>query len=254
MPKKSDVGPLFFELSHSGRLSILAALRDKALRLSDVASLNGIAPPEAYRHLLRLSSQGLIQRQPNGSFRLTGYGFLVAEGVASFEGLLPHRDFFRTHDLAVIPREFVNRLYVLAATEAGSTFSDSLRHVEQVLNEAKQFAWFLSDQAMLNVEVLLSGMRRSRASVRVLIPSSILPPASRRINPVPRDLPLELRALPEVRIAMALNETLAGVCFADFPGSIDYARGFRGTSPGFRAWCQELFDHYWKLGRPVRVW
>lgn len=252
--QRSEIGALFFELAHPARLSILATLRGRALRLSDVASHLRTAPPETHRHLTRLSSQGLVQRQPDGTFRLTGYGFLVAEGAAALEGLLPRRDFFRTHDLSVIPREFVSRLYVLAGTEAGSTFSDSLRHVERVLTEAERFAWFLSDQAMLNVGVLLNATRRSGVAVRVLIPSSILPPAERRVTPVPRDLPFELRALPEVRIAMALNEKLAGACFADFSGSIDYARGFRGASPGFRAWCQELFEHYWKLGRPIRVW
>ncbi len=254
MPQGSEIGALFFELSHPGRRAILEALRDKPMRPSDAALLNGTSPPEACRHLSRLASQGLIQRQPDGTYCLTGYGFLVAEGVGSLEGLLPRRDFLRTHDLSVIPGEYVNRLYLLAGTEAGSTFSDSLRHVEQVLNEAKEFAWFLSDQAMLNVEVVLNGMRKSRASVRVLIPSSILPPADRRVNPVPRDVPLEVRALPEVRIAMALNERLAGICFGDFSGSIDYAKGFRGTSRDFRAWCQELFDHYWKQGRSIRVW
>jgi DNA-binding IclR family transcriptional regulator len=75
---------LFFELSHPRRLAILAMLRDDSLRLSQVASHGHMAPPEASRHLTWLTAQGLLQRHPDGTFRLTGYGLLIAEGVASF--------------------------------------------------------------------------------------------------------------------------------------------------------------------------
>jgi predicted transcriptional regulator len=213
-----------------------------------------MAPPEASRHLTWLTAQGLLQRHPDGTFRLTGYGLLIAEGVASFEGLRSRQEFLRTHDLTVLPREFVSRLYELSGTAVGSNFSDSLRHVEMVLGEAREFAWFLSDQAILTPEILLGSMRKSRVSVRVLLQSSVLPPFGRRVTPIPRDIPLEVRVLPEVGLGLALNEKIAGVCFAGLPGPIDYASGFQGSSAGFRTWCEDLFNHCWKRGRTIRVW
>lgn len=254
MPKRTELGSLFFDLAHPRRAAILETLREEPRRLSRLAAAARTPAPEASRHLARLVSQGLVQREPGGAYRLTGYGRLVAEGIASFEGLRSLRDFLRTHDLTGLPRRFTARLYELAGGEAGSTVSDALRHSERVLEEAREFAWFLSDQAMLTPDALLLAMRRTRVPVRVLVPRSILPPPRERVTSIPRDVPLEVRALPEVRVGMALNETVAGVCFVGLTGSLDLARGLRGTSPAFRGWCEELFEHYWTAGHPVRVW
>lgn len=245
---------MFFELSHDRRLAILELLRARELHLTEIASRCRVAPPEASRHLARLAAQGLLQRNSDGTFRLTGYGALIVEGIASFEGLRSRREFLRTHDLTALPRNFASRLYVLAGTAAGSSFSQSLRHVEMVLGEAREYAWFLSDQAMVTAEILLGSMRKSRVPVRVLLQSSALPPARQRVTPIPQDVPLELRVLPDVRIGLAINEKIAGVCFAGSGGPIDYANGFQGSSADFREWCGDLFDHFWKRGRAVRVW
>jgi len=233
---------------------MLTMLRKSSLRLSAISAESQVAAPEASRHLSRLVSEGLVQRNPEGTYRLTGFGLLVAEGVASFDGLQSRREFLRSHDLTALPREFASRFYELTGSAAGSSFSQTLRHVEMVLAEAREFAWFSSDQAMVAAENLLGSMRRSPASVRVLLQSSVLPPTKARTTPIPRDVPLEVRVLPEVKIGLALNEKVAGACFAGLPGPIDYANGFQGTSDDFRGWCEDLFEYLWKRGRTIRVW
>jgi len=254
VPARKETPDLFFELSHPRRLAILRALRNSSLRLTVLSAQCQVPAPEVSRHLGRLLSEGLVQRNPEGTYRLTGYGLLVAEGVVSFEGLQARREFLRSHDLTALPREFTSRFYELTGSATGSSFSQTLRHVEMVLSEAREFAWFSSDQAMVTAENLLGSLHRSPVSVRVLLQGSVLPPPNRRTTPIPQDVPLEVRVLPEVRIGLALNETVAGVCFAGLSGPIDYANGFQGTSDSFRTWCEDLFGYFWKRARTIRVW
>jgi len=60
-------------------------------------------------------------------------------------------------------------------------------------------------------------------------------------------------ALKEVKIAMAINENTAGVCFPTLKGEIDFGSGFVGTDPVFRGWCSELFDYYWEKSRTIHI-
>jgi hypothetical protein len=40
-----------------------------------------------------------------------------------------------------------------------------------------------------------------------------------------------------------MNEKVAGVCFPDLKGKIDFNSGFRGTSDTeFHNWCRDLFE------------
>jgi len=49
----------------------------------------------------------------------------------------------------------------------------------------------------------------------------------------------------DVRVAMALNEKLAGVCLPDLNGRVDFSAGFSGNDERFMKWCRDLFEHYW---------
>jgi predicted transcriptional regulator len=49
----------------------------------------------------------------------------------------------------------------------------------------------------------------------------------------------------DVRVAMALNEKLAGVCLPDLNGRADFSAGFSGNDERFMKWCRDLFEHCW---------
>ncbi len=244
---------LFFELSHPKRLAILRSLRVDALHLSAIAELIQVPPPEASRHLRRLAELGLLVRGSDGALSLTPFGRLVIAETSSFEFLARHQAFLRSHDLTMLPAPFVRRLAELSESENGTNVSHTLRHVEGVLNDARQFAWFISDQPILTEAHVRDASRKSLISVRAILPRSNLETPRRREIRTPPDGAVEIRSLPDVRIGLAMNELVAGVCFASPAGGIDYSAGFRGVSPVFRTWCRELFEHFWRLGTPVKI-
>jgi predicted transcriptional regulator len=251
--KGTDVGTLFFELSHEKRLAILGMLRTHPARLTELAVKSRISAPEVSRHLGRLMRHQLVSRGADGTYSLSPYGQLVTGGVESFEFLLRQRDFLRTHDLSVLPKSFVRRLAELSEFESGSSFTDTLRHVERVLNEADDFAWFLSDQAMLTSDAVLDAARKTGVSVRAVVPESLLRPVdSARARGRPADS-VEIRVLPEVKVGIAMNEQIAGVSFPDLTGRIDQSAGLRGASAEFRGWCRDLFEFHWVRGRRARL-
>jgi len=55
----------------------------------------------------------------------------------------------------------------------------------------------------------------------------------------------EIAVLPDVKVAMAMNESVAGVCLPGLNGKIDFGAGLTGDHPVFRIRCANLFEHYW---------
>ena len=243
---------LFFELSHTKRIAILSLLRPQPLRLSALAERTGISAPEVTRHLHRLVRLGLVDRRPERLFGLTGYGRVITEFLPSFEFLVQHREFLRNHDLSRLPPAFVHRLDELANPEIGEDVTDTMRHLDTVLEGAREFAWFMGPLPVLTEEAIAREMERSSAAVRVLIPPNLVGPAPsppRRRRPLER---LEVRLLAEIPLGVAMNEQIAGVSFPNRAGRIDLTTGIRGRTSDFRAWCRDVFQHYWELGRPLR--
>jgi predicted transcriptional regulator len=244
-----DTEALFFELSHTKRLEILDALDRGPFRLSALAVRVGISAPEADRHLRRLSRLSLVTRTPEGLFGLTPYGRLIRDEKSSVDYLARNRSYLRTHDLSTLPRPFVRRLPELSEGEGGENFTDSLRHTERVLAAAEEFAWFSGDQLILKEDTVREAARKLPISVRVILPSSIVGSPIRGNRPSPRRGFFEVRTLPDVNIGIAMNENLAGICFAGPSGRIDYAQGFRGKSKPFLSYCRDLFEFLWSRSR-----
>ncbi len=246
---------LLFELSHPQRRAILEHLESGPLRLTSISHRIHTPPPETHRHLRRLVGQALLERRPDGRFELTPYGRVVMEVTSPAEFLVAHREFLRTHDLTVLPLAFLHRLSDLSDTGRGSTFAETLRHSERVLERAKQFVLFMTDQTMLSEERTREIAGRARIPIRAIVPRGILPPTARVRDAYAAEEPssgLVVRVLPAVRLGLAMNERLAGVCFPDREGKIDFSAGFNGDSQRVVGWCRDLFEHHWAQAAPVR--
>jgi len=76
--------------------------------------------------------------------------------------------------------------------------------------------------------------------IKMLIPIELLP----AVNPAGTPKNVEARGLFDIPGIIALNEEMAGVCFRQIGGRIDYA-GFFGSDPTFHNWVKDLFMYYW---------
>ena len=81
--------------------------------------------------------------------------------------------------------------------------------------------------------------------VKMIISQERLP-ASSSMPPMPKNF--ELRGLLELPAIVVLTETVAGICFYQIDGKIDYA-GFYGKTPAFHDWVKDLFLYYWEKVR-----
>ena len=74
MSASDEFYDLLFEVSHEVRHRILLILKEKTMRLTEIAKLLDLNHPEVRRHITRLGDVSLIKRDVEGYYHLTPYG------------------------------------------------------------------------------------------------------------------------------------------------------------------------------------
>ena len=240
MVDDDSIERLFFELSSESRLDILHELREKSLKMQEVARRLDVTATEAFRQLQRLSEAQLVQRQPEGSYVNTSYGTLVLHLATSLGVASKYREYFLAHDIWRIPIQFIERIGEISETSLIMDTMGNISKLEQIIGGAEEFLWGIGEgrftETMGKTAIEQSGRG---VEYRVLSPL----PAGRMQN-------LENRTLSDIPVVMALTEKEAVICLRFTDGRMDYA-GFSGKDPTFLSWAKDLFLFYWDRGKRV---
>ncbi len=244
------VADLLFELASSDRLAILREVDRSPMKLSQVARKLAATPQEASRQLGRLAEAKLIERNSEGSYSLTSFGRVALFLVPSFAFLSEESEYLLSHDLSSLPLGYLQRIGDLMEHERVDLIDDMISFEDRVLKEANQYIWYMVDQLFgysLH-EDRAHGDDLDRISLRMVLPKSISPDVLGRIRGSLGGR-FEIGITDEVKVAIVMNEQMAGVAFPALDGRIDYGRGFTGKTPRFHRWCHDLCTEFWNISK-----
>ncbi len=242
MVEEAGLEKLFFELASESRLCILRELQKENLKMQEIARRLDVTATEAFRQLERLSAASLVKKQPDGTFALAEYGKLVLQISTSLDFVSKHKDYFSTHDLTLLPNQFVNRLGELAGAEFEVDTIKNLNKGMRAFTESKRYAWGMGEGTIPGQMASVMNQRvQEGIQVKMLISQERMTPEITSSG-APKNF--ELRGLPELPAIIVLTEKEAGICFRQLGGRIDYA-GFFGSDPAFHSWVKDLFMYYW---------
>ena len=219
-------------------------LQNENLKMHEIARRLDVTATEAFRQLQRLSEALLVQKQPEGSFAITGYGKLVLHLSSSFDFVSKHRNYFLTHDVWRIPLQFVNRIGELSQTNLIMDAMENINRGERMFIDAEQYAWGLAEGRVPELmDPIMNEKIRKGLNLKMIIPESDLStvPAMKTPN-------VELRGISDIPAIIGITEKEATVCFRFIGGRLDYA-GFSGKDPTFLNWAKDLFLYYWEKGK-----
>jgi predicted transcriptional regulator len=147
-----------------------------------------------------------------------------------------------------LPSQFVNRLGELAGAELEMDTIKNLNFGAQAFAEAKQYDWGIAEGTIPEHMIPIMNQRvKQGIQMKMLISKERLP-AVGSISEMPKNM--EYSGLSELPAIVTLTEKVAGICFMQLGGRIDYA-GFFGTDPAFHNWVKDLFLYYWEKAKRV---
>jgi predicted transcriptional regulator len=237
---------LLFELSNMDRLHLLSLIDKEPGKLSKLAQRGGTTTQETSRHLERLQNSGLLERGAFGEYRLSSIGKIALNVLPTLGFIVKNREYILDHDFSYLPNELIQRLGELTESCSKLNASDAFQHFESVVSGAKKYVWLMSDKPFLSLRSLEKMSPRSGTiSWRVIVNSAMREKVERESIDLNKEL-WEFHFVDDAKVAIAMNETEAGVCLADAKGKLDMDRGFKGDNPEFHNWCRDLFLHYWE--------
>ncbi len=239
-----DISELMFILASDDRLALLSGISDRKQRLTGLSKVIRSSPQECSRHLARLSDAGFVKKDSSGFYETTTLGKAVQRIFPSIQFLLKHKNNILSHDLSFLPKSFIERIGELSEGQYVTHLSQVLGHIKKTISEARDYIWLISDQPIVPGVSVGKSFPPRAMTARFLFEQIVDQKEFAQAKPL---LPerLDIRTAPDVKIAMAINETTAGVCFPGLDGDLDFNVGFVGKDAQFRAWCGDLFEHYW---------
>jgi predicted transcriptional regulator len=243
-----------FELAGADRLEILFELRKCPLRLSYVSKRLDFTVQETSRNILRLAESKLVVKEADGNFRLTPYGEETLNLLDGFDFLSKHRDYFATHTLSNLPKEFSYNLASLKDCQLVDDVMVAFSNVENMIQKAEEYIWILSNQVLVSTLPYIQEALKRGTEFKLILPKMVAPPKDaeeRMLSPIfiqsMKSGKFENRFLETIDVQICLSEKeVAALCFLNSESKIDYL-GFRATDELASKWTKALYSHYWNM-------
>jgi predicted transcriptional regulator len=245
-----DLSQHLLILGSEDRLTLLARIDRERLRLTSLAKIIHASNQECSRHLSRLADSSLVKKDSAGFYETTPLGRGVLGLLPSLRFLVKHRNYVLSHDLSLLPGPFMERIGELVEGRLVGHFNIVLEHIKKTIAEAREHLWLISDQPIIPTSSLGVGFPSRNLPVRLILqPGYDLKTFVEAKSALP--IEFEIGLAQQVRVAMAINEKVAGICFPGLDGRLDFGVGFIGSDLQFRTWASDLFEHYWKNSQRV---
>lgn len=250
---------LLFVLASSDRLVLLHEIeKEGKLRLGQLADKISATSQETSKHLMRLRNSNLVEKDSDGFFILTQYGKVILTILLAPRFLVKTREYLLSHDISSLPPEFVERIGELEQCEYGQRVGAILAHTRQVVQEADEYIWLMSDHAF-GIEEYIEGKKQAGNNGKVTW--RIIAPEGANINWTDLRSRIDKNkgrfefglSSEEIKVGIAMNEKISGVTFQDTTRKLDFNAGFRSSDPLFHRWSRDIFSFYWNNARKLKI-
>lgn len=250
-------GDLFLELASNTRCSILMMLNDKPERASKIAKNLNLSVQETHRNTSRLTETGIIKKDSEGLFSLTGHGKLIVEHIPYYQFLLKYQKFFECHTCD-LPPKFKQRLGVFRNCELVTKVTNVQQRIKKMESAAKNRIQLIVSQAWEDEGKILLDRVKNGVKISTIfgfdsvMPDELVDNIQKKLTRYIQGGALEQRIVDgSVKISLFISDNQAAVMFPNQMGDVDMNTLFVGKDPEFLEWCHDYFDHVWNAARPI---
>ena len=240
-------------------MKILNIINAKRSKLTQIAKALGITNQECSRHVSRLITVGLVEKNPDGNIQLTSYANQVLTQLKSLDFSLRFRKYFLEHTMERIPPGFQMRLGELSNSQLVDDVMVVFKNIEKMYDEADVYILRVTDRFMLTTMPSADKALKRGVTQRMLDPEDIVVPSDFKNTPKYNEALANRqfinRSITRCDFFLAMSEKgVAALSFPHTDGRFDYT-GLTSRDPNFHKWCKDLFEHYWTNSKPkVRDW
>lgn len=237
---------LFFLLASTDRRRILSELQKENLKLNETAKRLDMTATEVLRQLQRLTEGGLLEKIPDGKYRLTSYGKLVLDSSSPLDFIAKFREFFLAHEASHLPDEHRARLGELAKCKLVGTTTETFNNTTGMIKNARERIDATVEVGFeLHLQMMMQRLREG-VKVRWLMQESFLTKAKPMLQSE-KQIP-EMRSTPRLSGHVYVTDKAAAITLRRNDGTMSLSSLF-GEDASFRKWASDLFTYEWQKAK-----
>ena len=233
-------------LSHPVKLEILRIITTQPESVETIAQKVDLSAEETKVHLENLHGAGLVDKEPEGTYRAGPLGQLTLSLLLDLDFVSTHYDYFRDLDLSLLPMSFVERLGELKESERMEGTVSNIQQAERVFSRAEKSISVIANEVMLNAVPIVREKISQGADFRFIIDQTFKPPPEFKAS-----VPQLWRQVWKIPAATVVTDKEAMIFFLDRKLKVDYSVGFASKEPAFLKWCEDLVNHLWNEGQKL---
>lgn len=254
---------LLFEFSNKERYDVLKSLYNEGKKHSQIQRDSHIPGSEISRHLKRLKEKNLIFKGINNEYMITNIGKIFIRMMDIFEVSLEHKNYLNSHEITSIPVHLIFQLGKLKDLDFGDKTMENMEIFETLVKDSEDFLYAITDQyqkSLLNEAE--RKMSEQNIDIRALIDKNLvktyrIPEEWAQLFKEPDKFYEKLKIFENIRLLEVIPLSLVvsdkgAILFLNKDGEIDYSQCLIDNHESFINWTKELFEWYWKKGKPYK--
>ena len=248
---------LFADLASSTRIEILHHLNEQNLKLAQLAKKLDSSMQGLQRHVDRLVSSGLIQKDAKGQFSLSSIGKASLQQIPAFEFMSKNKSYFENHTFGDLPAEFIRRIGDLSNSKYTNSTMETWQYSIDLQSAAKEYLFGISHTVATEffqylIELLKKEVKFSAIfGENTIIPKNFFEETNKLdLESFAKKGLVQQKMIPKVTVTTVITESEAMVAFPKIDGQVDDSVIFTSKDKQFHKWCLDVFNHYWEKGGP----
>lgn len=250
-----EIQQLLFELSHPLRYQILVTLADSSKRLTELAELLKTNNPETSRHLDRLRTSALVERDSDGNYQASNLGRLVIGLLPSLSLVSRNATIFNDHDLSMLPATFKLRLGELEPCEVVEGMIKNVYRLDEISKNSSsriftvsnEFVSEIKDEHFAEMDKAMAGGFNFRYILQEsqLEDKNLMKIADHSGSAANK----RFRVISKVPLFCTICDEDTMIAFLDKTSKVDFSVSLWSKDPVVKRWCKDLLEHLWESGK-----
>lgn len=234
-------------------LKILHLISKKPLKSTSVANQLKISFPGTQRHLLKLQSLDLIQKNSERTLTLTERGVIALDLLSGFDFLQQQHEYLKNHSLLFLPSKFIKRIGELQNCRVSRGFVNNIELYKKIILHTKKYAKHCTNIISLDTyKIAIPHFKKYNVKMSFILAKEMsLPPGWKSLQEtlgedqlVQKGL-MERKMIDKLNIMMWISEDMCSVIFPGTDGELDLKTMLVSSDDSFREWCLDYFDYLW---------
>lgn len=250
----SIASQLFSELGNDARMKILHTLLQKSMKTTEITKILKMSIPGTQKHLVKLFSLDLIQKNPDSSLSLTEKGRIVLDLISNFDFIYEKPEILKNHTLSFLPSKFVKRLGDLQNCKVTKGYVNNIEIYKDIILNSMQYVKHCTNTIPIDTyKIAIPHFKKHNVNMSFILAKEMnLPSGWKEIQEklgeeelVQKGL-MQRHMIDKLNVIMWVSENMCSLILPRLDGSMELETMLVSTDSSFREWCSDYFDYLWE--------